>query len=288
MPINFLYPDPNKEKIMQELDKLVEILQRPKTPELKKNIRILRKFTKSLFIISHKKYASKELEQYYQKPIAPIQKQVVLRKLTQPPLPPPPSAPLIPTIISPKQPELKQNVISQLREENGILRYDTIEPVMESKDWQVYNFLEPIVKEALKRDPEIIQKPQFLENEIQKIAKQLKIKYSLDYIKKLRYYLTKNIKGYGKIEPLIFDPRIKKIICNSFDDIKVIFGDKMLPTNISFDSNQELNNFIINLGEKYGKKPSELFPLLDLELPNIEIHAEYNPITTSSFTITKQ
>lgn len=285
MPINFLYPDPNKEKIMQELDKLVEILQRPKTPELKKNIRILRKFTKSLFITCHKKYPTKRVEQYYQKPIE--QKPVVLKKLTQPPLPPPPPSPIMPSTISPKQPELKQNIISQLKEENGILRYDTIEPVMEGKDWQVYNLLEPIVKGALKQDPDIIQKPSFLENEIQKIAKQLKIKYSLDYIKKLRYFLTKNIKGYGKVEPLIFDPRIKKIICNSFDDIKVIFQDKMLPTNISFDSNQELNNFILNLGEKYGKKPSELSPMLDLELPNIEIHAEYSPITTSSFTITK-
>jgi hypothetical protein len=278
MPINFLYPDPSKDKIMDELDKLVSILQKPKTPELKRNIRIVRNFTKALFIVSHKKLPVRISKQPITQQPLPTQQKA--------PLPPPPPAPKEVPKTLPNE-EIPQNTITQLKKEGDELKYNSIEPVMQSLDWKIYNHLRPIVKEALKKDPKTIEDQPFLEKEIKKITKELKIEFSNDYIKKIKYYLTKNMKGFGKVDPLIKDERVKKIICNSYSEIKVIFENETLKTNIKFDSNEGLNNFIEGLAEKYGKEVSDSNPKLELKLPNMEIKADYNPLTTSSFVITK-
>ncbi|MAG52332.1 MAG: hypothetical protein CMH62_00040 [Nanoarchaeota archaeon] len=105
----FLYPDTTKDKVMEELDKIVDILQNPVNPEEKKNIRILRNFTKSLFIVSHKKLKKPQVQQSIQpkkpqpiiqpkiQPIPQIKKPVIQQKKpvkkSLPPPPPPPKAP---------------------------------------------------------------------------------------------------------------------------------------------------------------------------------------------------
>lgn len=293
MPTKFLYPDNTQDKVMEELEKLVKVLEIPSNPELKKNIRFMRNLTKSLFIVAHKKQRAikKELSFEPYNPIniqeynpAPI-KTPEMRKIPSPPPPAPKASQLpIPTLT---HPEIESNNIIQLKKENGTLVYDVVEPRMESIDWRIYNALRPIVKEAVKKDPNIVENQNFIDNEIKKISKTLKIKYSPDYVKKIKYYLEKNIKGYGKIDPLMRDLRVRKIICSSYDNIKVIFENETLPTNIEFDSNEELNNFIFGLAEKYNQKLSESQQSLEIKLPNMEIKAEYSPLTTSSFTITK-
>ncbi|MAF50566.1 MAG: hypothetical protein CMH64_00585 [Nanoarchaeota archaeon] len=283
MSTKFLYPNENNNKTLEELDRIVKILQKPKSPELKKNIRILRAFSKSLFIISHKKPKSTKMQQPLQtQPLPKVQQ-------SSAPLPPPP--PPAPKAATPKpsqpQEEIKQNNISKLKKENGKLVYDLIEPAMESQDWKIYNKLRQVVKKNITKDPTILEKSSFLESEIKKAATELKIKYSDSYIQKIKYYLEKNIKGFGKMDPLMHDSRVKEISCNSYNDIKVVFESETLPTNIQFDTNQELNNFILGLSEKYGKPVSDTKPDLEIKLPNMEIKANYNPITTSSFTIKK-
>jgi len=292
MSTNFLYPDPTRAKVMDELDKIVNILEKPKNPEMEKNIRFLRNFTKSLFVVSHRKHQPIKrqvvsqpigIQEFESKPLEtkPIQKQA------PPPPPPAPKANSLPSAPKIKHPEIEKNSITQLKKENNTLIYDVVEPRMESIDWQIYNELKPVVQETIKKNPNAPTSPEFIAKEIQKISKRLKIKYSPNFVKKIKYYLEKNIKGYGKIDPLIRDPRVRKIICVSYNDVKVIFENETLPTNIQFDSNEELNNFIINIAEKNNKKASELEPDLEIKNPRMEVKANYNPLTTSSFTITK-
>ena len=288
MPPNFIYPDPNQDKVMQELDKLVKILQKPKSPELKKNIRILRAFSKSLFIVSHRggKQAPSLMTPTQTAPIqeTPQQPTQPLPSPASPAPPPPPPAP----IAAPTTPkEVPQQTISQLKKESGKLMYNLIEPAMQQKDWGLYSQVKKLISIQLKKDPALLDNPNFLTGEITKAAKELKIKTSEAYIKKIAHHINKNLKGYGKIDPLIKDPRVKKITCRSYDDIEVEFENETLPTNIKFDTTQELNDFITNVAERNGKKVSDTKPKVEIKLDNMEIDAEYNPMTTSSFTITK-
>ena len=294
MTTKFLYPDQTRDKVMEELDRLVAVLDKPKNPEIEKNIRFLRNFTKSLFMIAHKKPLrpkfSRIIEEHRQlESSKPIEIKQETKPLPPKILPPPPLPSPKPISLPPKMklPEIEKNNIIQLKKENNTLIYDVVEPRMESMDWQIYNELKPVIQETIKKNPNIIQDQNFIPSEIQKIAKRLKIKYSPDYARKIKYYLEKNLKGYGKLDPLIRDNRVRKIICNSYDDIKVVFESETLPTNIEFDSNEELNNFIVNLAERNGKKISELEPYLEIKNPIMEVRVNYSPLTTSSFTITK-
>ena len=291
----FLYPDQTRDKVMEELDKLVEILDKPKNPETEKNIKFLRNFTKSLFIVSHRKQRRKQvIPQEYLPQIEssnqypkPAKKPLEIKPspIKLPPPPPVPSKSISPPRI--KLPEIEKNNFAQLRKENNTLIYDVVEPRMESLDWRIYNEIKPIIYETIKQNPGITEDQNFISNEIQKVTKRLKIKYSPDYVRKIKYYLEKNLKGYGKLDPLIRDNRIRKIICNSYDDIKVVFENETLQTNIEFDSNEELNDFIMTLAERNGKKASELESYLEIKNPMMEAKINYSPLITSSFVITK-
>ena len=176
--------------------------------------------------------------------------------------------------------------ISQLRKENNKIIYDSIEPEMETIDWRIYNLLLPVVKEKIKQDPKAMEDDSFLSGELTRIGKQLKMNLTGDYVKKIKYHLAKNMKGFGKIDPLIRDSGVKKIICATYDNIKVMFENELLSTNIKFDSNEELSNFISTIAERYGKNLSD--PNIEISLQNLDIKINYSPITTSSFIITKK
>ncbi len=109
---------------------------------------------------------------------------------------------------------------------------------------------------------------------------------------KLQYWLTKNFVGLGPIEPFIRDHYIEDIhavgVGNCFLDHK-IFGK--VETNVSFDSDDELNRYILRLSERIGSPVSDSHPIVDAMLPdgsrlNI-IYTREISLAGSSFTIRK-
>lgn len=88
----------------------------------------------------------------------------------------------------------------------------------------------------------------------------------VDYVK---YYLIRDKVGVGVIEPFLRDPYLEDISAKGVGNIYVvhkIFGT--LETNISFKSEEELDDFIIKLGEKIGKPISRARPVVDATLPD--------------------
>jgi len=88
----------------------------------------------------------------------------------------------------------------------------------------------------------------------------------VDYIK---YYVVRDKVGVGILEPFIRDPYLEDISCSGLGNIFVIhkmFGP--LESNVGFSSEEELNNFIIKLGEKIGKPISTARPVVDATLPD--------------------
>lgn len=295
MSIQFIPPLESKKQVLEELEKLTALLSKPQSPRLKQNKLFLRSFTKSLLLARKKQSISVKkppqpreqikpqvipVSKSYE-PEIPLVRPSFLQQPKLPPMPPPP-APQKPAAF-----QQQKEIIASLKEENGKLIFDITEPLMEARDLQIYDLTKDKLYQKALQNPSLLEDSNYLNSLIQQSCKELKIKFSEDYIKKIKYYLVKNIRGYGKIDPLMRDSRVSSIICNSYNDIKVIFQDKQLPTTIIFDSNQELNTFILALGDRFNIKVSELAPNLDIKNSNIEIHALYNPITTSKFTIKK-
>ena len=111
----------------------------------------------------------------------------------------------------------------------------------------------------------------------------------IDYIK---YHLIRDKIGVGILEPFLRDPYLEDISAKGVGNIYVvhkIFGS--METNIGFTSEEELDEFIIRLGEKIGKPISRARPVVDATLPDgSRINIVYGTDVSlfgSNFTIRK-
>jgi len=109
------------------------------------------------------------------------------------------------------------------------------------------------------------------------------------------YYIIRDTVGYGKIDVLMRDQYIEDISCNGVGIPVFIFHRNPLigevKTNVVFESDEELDNFVIKLAVRSGRYVSVASPLLDASLPDgSRIQITYGKDISrrgSSFTIRK-
>lgn len=90
-----------------------------------------------------------------------------------------------------------------------------------------------------------------------------------EWIDYLKYHLVRDKVGVGVLEPFLRDPYLEDITCNGVGPIYVvhkIFGN--MKSTAGFKSDDELDDFIIKLGEKIGKPISHARPVVDATLPD--------------------
>ena len=112
-------------------------------------------------------------------------------------------------------------------------------------------------------------------------------------LKKILFYLEKDLVGYGKIGGLISDPMIEDISCLGIGKPVYIYHRKYANarTNIVFTDEEELDDFVTRLVHRQGKHISIAHPIVDLTLPGkhrlaVSFGKETTPAGTS-FTIRK-
>jgi flagellar protein FlaI len=133
----------------------------------------------------------------------------------------------------------------------------------------------------------------FLEyGEVAKVVRTYDPKINDDRLSVIYYYLRRNLNGYGKIDPLMYDELLEDISCNGHS-LPVYIHHRYygsIPTSISFES-EELNRFVLKLSQKADKQVSLTSPLLDASLPNgARAQITYSDVVStkgSSFTIRK-
>ncbi|MCE4606329.1 MAG: type II/IV secretion system ATPase subunit [Desulfurococcales archaeon] len=108
----------------------------------------------------------------------------------------------------------------------------------------------------------------------------------------LKYHLIRDKVGVGPLEPFLRDPYLEDITSDGMGPIYVIhkmFG--ALQSNVEFKTEEELDQFIIKLGEKIGKPISHARPIVDATLPDgSRINIVYGSdvsLRGSNFTIRK-
>ena len=108
----------------------------------------------------------------------------------------------------------------------------------------------------------------------------------------LRYLMVREKVGLGKIQPFINDPYIEDVSCSGVGSVFLehrIFGG--LKSSVAFDSEQELDRFVIKLSERIGRPATTRDPLIDSVLPDgSRINIVYgNDVSKkgSNFTIRK-
>jgi flagellar protein FlaI len=112
-------------------------------------------------------------------------------------------------------------------------------------------------------------------------------------LRKIMYYLERDLVGYGKIDGLINDPYIEDISCLGVNKPVFLWHRKYenARTNIIYTDEDELNDFITRIVHRQGKHVSIAHPIVDLTLPGkhrlaVSFGKETTPAGTS-FTIRK-
>ena len=106
------------------------------------------------------------------------------------------------------------------------------------------------------------------------------------------YYIFRNRVGYGKLEPLFYDPYLEDIHCTGVSNIKTIHKVfEMVHTNIEFRNDVELNKYILDASERVERPVSDANSVVDAIMPDGSrvnfIYGRELSLEGSSFTIRK-
>jgi flagellar protein FlaI len=185
----------------------------------------------------------------------------------------------------------------QRDKETGGFRYIVVEPRLTQYERDVYKRLTRLLIDELEVDMAKLKNnkmaEKYLVEEAKMLAKKYKISVVPDAYKKIAYYFTRDYLKLGKIEVLMNDPRIEDVSCDGPNIPLYIWHREYesIPTNVMFQSDEELNTFASKLAYISGKHISIASPIVDATLPDgSRIQITYGKEVTkkgSTFTIRK-
>ncbi|MFB6079445.1 MAG: type II/IV secretion system ATPase subunit [Haloferacaceae archaeon] len=108
-----------------------------------------------------------------------------------------------------------------------------------------------------------------LREELVGLLEQYAVEVDVETYHVLLYYLLRDFRGYGRIDPLLRDPHIEDISCDGYDLPIFVYHDTYtdVETNVSF-GREELDDFVVKLAQRSGRHISVGDPVIGTTLPN--------------------
>jgi flagellar protein FlaI len=95
------------------------------------------------------------------------------------------------------------------------------------------------------------------------------LEVSEETYQKIQYRLVRDIVGLGPLEPIMRDPANEDIHVIGPNQVDVDHGEfGLLETTIEFDSAEQFDNWLRNMGERIGDPVSDAHPIVDSTLPD--------------------
>jgi flagellar protein FlaI len=155
-----------------------------------------------------------------------------------------------------------------------------------------------LIKETLEKTLEyewdklsVMDKKTYLEKSVDSFIKSRGMTIEPISKDKITYFISRDFVGYGPIDALMNDWHIEDVSCDGVGIPLFVFHNKFesIKTNVEFKDENDLNSFVINLGQRCGKQLSVSNPILDGTTPEgHRVQATYaREVTTrgASFTI---
>lgn len=110
----------------------------------------------------------------------------------------------------------------------------------------------------------------YLEKEVQMLIDEYGFHLTTTEYFKIMYYIYRDFVGLNRIEPLLHDPYIEDLGCDGLHVPIYIVHKKFgsIKTNVIYDDDEELREFVIKLAERCNRYISYAEPLLDGSLPD--------------------
>ncbi|KQM11106.1 secretion system protein E [Methanomassiliicoccales archaeon RumEn M1] len=155
-----------------------------------------------------------------------------------------------------------------------------------------------LVKDTLKRTLgyeweklTVLDKREYLLESMESFVRSRGYKVSSLSKKRMGYYILRDFVGYGNVDVLMRDENIEDISCDGVNVPLFVYHRKYgsIKTGLLFDNEEELNSYVVALGQRGGKQISVSSPILDGTTPEgHRVQATYaREVTTrgSTFTI---
>ncbi len=156
----------------------------------------------------------------------------------------------------------------------GGIRYQIIEPTLSERDKKALEIIKKLLMTELSVSLGEIKTKKEAEHrlgaKIERMIKSYKMKIPAKNIAKIKYYAIRDYIHLGKIEALMRDHMIEEISCDGTDIPLYVWHREYesIPTNIRFQTDNELNNFARKLAYICGKHISMSDPIVDASLPD--------------------
>lgn len=169
--------------------------------------------------------------------------------------------------------EIYAGLIKDLTSKNG-LRYVIIEPQMSKTDDANFKVIKKLLVSELDITLNSIKTKKDAARELKTKILDLIKKYNMEIptrtLSKITYYAIRDFVYLGRIEPLMRDHLIEEISCDGVNVPLYIWHREFesVPTNIIFENEDDLNNFVQKMSYVGGKHASLANPIVDAALPD--------------------
>ncbi|RLM71018.1 type II secretion system protein [Halorubrum sp. Atlit-8R] len=149
-------------------------------------------------------------------------------------------------------------------------RYYAVEPELDAFE---RDLLDRVVDDI--RDPLLYREgtgktdEETLRSELESLLEGYGVEVGMDSFHALAYYLYRDFRGYGKVDPLLNDRHIEDVSCDGYDLPIFVYHDEYtdIETNVSFGQ-EALDSYVIRLAQQSGRHVSVGDPIVETTLPD--------------------
>ena len=171
--------------------------------------------------------------------------------------------------------------------------YHAVEPDLDEFERELLTrVVEDIRDPLLFREEVGLAEEHTLRDQLAELLEQYGADVGMGTFHSLLYYVDRDFRRYGKVDPLFHDPHIEDISCDGYELPLFVYHDRYtdIETNVEFDK-KELDNYVTRLAQRSGNHVSVGEPIVGTTLPNgarveLTLGEEVTP-RGSAFTIRK-
>ncbi len=154
----------------------------------------------------------------------------------------------------------------------GRLMYRSMSEKLDERDAKVLKELRSSLESTLWKEADASipsDRESHIKEKIALILRERGLELDKKVLEYMQYLITRDYLGYGKIDSLMKDSNLEDISCDGVGSPIFVYHRKYqnLKTNVAFDDEQELNNFIVFLAQKGNRQISVSDPILDASTP---------------------
>ncbi len=150
--------------------------------------------------------------------------------------------------------------------------YEVIEPKLLEEEEELLEVLKEILVESLEllEDATPVAKEQYLRRIVEGLLRELGVQLHPVSKERITYYILRDFIRYGPIDATMTDIQVEDISCDGVNVPFYIYHRKYgsIPSNLRFDTAEELDSFVVWLAQRCGKHISVAQPMLDATVPD--------------------